>query len=299
MGSRWLEMVEKKAYPGTISSVILSVIVMIMLLMPFYVANNRDRLRKGYGEFEYKEVMCFDINEIGNFDHNYFFIDPQNPTWPVYNQGNGAFIWRYFVQPYKKVTFVQSPVTMTYNSLEGTVNNYASGHTTPKPGTTFQLEGNECWFALEITWGEFLEFDVTRVDIFIDGFPITAVGGRLVSLYLSTGQHLRYGPIGTGCVIGEKTSIEVTVDDLLEINNLPSNEQIIIRFYEYEYTLVPSVDITFDMQWYYIEEIPIPTMDYMGIVMIGGGIFMVFCAILMLPMVTFRDIIGGIVGKRE
>jgi len=65
-------MVEKKAYPGTISSVILSIVVMGILLMPFYIANNRDRLRKGEVGYEFVETMCFDITKKSEFESDEF-----------------------------------------------------------------------------------------------------------------------------------------------------------------------------------------------------------------------------------
>ena len=43
-----------------------------------------------------------------------------------------------------------------------------------------------------------------------------------------------------------------------------------------------------------IEETMITAIDWLGIAMIGVGIFMIFCSILMLPMIDF----GGLFGKK-
>jgi len=96
--------------------------------------------------------------------------------------------------------------------------------------------------------------------------------------------------------MGSVTEIEITVDDLLNINTLSDTDILYFLFFIGEVS--NGASLVFDMQFYCIEEIKIPTIDWMGISMTGGGFFMIFCSILMLPMVTFRDIIGRIVGKR-
>ena len=293
----------KKAYPGTISSVILSVVVVMMLLMPFYVANNRDRLRKGYGEFEYKEIMCFDINNVNQFDNTRTFLPNPHPHNLL--SGTGAFAWRYAhggPRPDHRTRFnevVLSNVDIGDKPIDGYGRTISVIYPGDPPLSPYPTASQDVLIFFSFTVDEIIENDITRLDFYLD-LPGSGVTSAYCYLYDWSGHSFRLVWISE--CIGKVVSVEITVDDLLYLNsNFNKNDNLNIYWRtapsSLKQSLIPNGEIIFDMQFYCIEEIKIPTIDYMGIAMIGGGLFMGFCSILMLPHITFRSVIGRIVGK--
>jgi len=303
-------MVVKKAYPGTISSVILSVIVMIMLLLPFYVANNRDRLRVGEGGIEFKEVMCFDINDKSYFQSDNFHIY-KPPLIPQYG-GAGAGRIDYYSSVGAN-SIMHFPMNLGTTPRDGTVDGYGVGSVAYVPGyPPFTPCENAPFYPYmhvytSLTKSDIIERDITRMDIYYELENVASYVGGIIFLsieddWVSTPPYRFWILIKDieNVEYSAVTQVEITVDDLLKINSMPDEYTLGFYFYSTEIEPCPILEganFYFDMQFYCIEEIKIPTVDYMGIAMIGGGIFMSFCAILMLPHITFRSVIGLIVGK--
>jgi len=313
----------KKAYPGTISSVILSVVVVMMLLMPFYVATHREKLRTGEGGYEFNERI-WDIDSDDDFDNTWddvnSFLLPCYTHWTanMHEQGVGAFTYYYpqLITP-KQHVFKHSEMHISDVDIgDGPVNGY--GHAISRYHTSYPPNSPDCgqdiFIALTLTVGEILEMDITGIDIFIS-FPGTTVEGDLIiaprnaAMYFDSACNYWIYPFSkTDFYVGEVNHIEIDVDDLLKLNTYDRDDKMFIwmRIFSYHSdtggnptggNLINGGDVYFDMQMYYIEEIKISTIDYMGIAMIGGGLFMGFCSILMLPTITFRSVIGRIVGK--
>lgn len=302
----------EKAYPGTISSIILSVIVVMILLVPFAMANRMEKIRNGEAKYEFREVMCFDITKKSDFQGDDFSYIRQPFPSPEPNAGNGACYISYI---YKKVPKEQAhsqvPVNIYNVHIPGTVNGYGVAQLQYVPGypgvgypegTPFHVT-----FFTTLTKHDILDKEVTYIDVFFDIPSITS--DRTVEVIKGYGEFGTYyrqeKKIRTipGFILGEVNKMELTVDDLLEINNLDDDD---ILGFQFVFTLpsnvdpypVPSgADIFFDMQIYCIEEFKILTIDWIAIAMVGGGIFMIFCSILMLPYVEFSGVIGRIVGK--
>ncbi len=297
----------KEAYPGTISSVILSVFVVMILLVPFYMANQRDKVRTGEGEYEFKEVICFDINSEDQFFNEY-------NNW-YNNYPPGAFSFMYRIAPGRNYHSMQ-PVDVVDIIEDGTVDEEAYGFTKVFPGHTIHYAplphpSHSAFISFVMNFGknEIIDLDVTRMDIYLDinNAPFDEIyfeiGSVALDYYGANEDSDPWTKIHFSKVtLGEVTSISISVDDLLEINTLPEERKIAIKFHLYDLysptNLFPANEVvTFDMQWYHIEEVKITTIDYMGIAMLGGGIFMTFCSILMLPNVTFSGLIGRTAGK--
>ncbi len=282
----------KKAYPGTISSIILSVIVVMLLLVPFYTANHLQKVRYGEAKYEFKEVMCFDIDSKSQFMHDNY-VYPTSKT----RCGAGAVVW-FYTSP--SSTHSQKPIVMSSLSIPGTVDGYGTSTFFECPSYPFVPTIYYNWLRiyLTITKEDIVERDITRIDIYIDISQAqwTHMGGGI------RGQEGGVTGISDPAIeLGAVTSITVTVEDLLQVNTLNPGEKLYWSFNipkpDSAYHFTDGAFLVFDMQFYYIEEIKITTADYMGIAMIGGGIFTIFCSVLMLPVITFSGVIGRIVGK--
>ena len=262
----------EKAYKGTISSVILSIVVLGILLIPFAMANHIQKLREGDGKYNFKETMCFDID-----DEDYFNNDPDDVSQEC---GNGALGYWYD-------DLSLSPVSLHHSPVDGAVDGYGMGTTVTCDG---YVEYADLLIFLTLTKEDIIEGDITRMDIFltISGIEDCCYEGWLG--YMFEEPSFELGEI----TIGELTEIEIDVNDILEINTYPKGEYLFLWFLPCEEgddcIVQPDSIVIFDMQLYCIEEIKIGAIDWIGIAMVGGGIFMIFCSILMLPSIDF----GGI-----
>lgn len=290
-------MVEKKAYPGTISSVILSVFVVIIMLLPFYTANHMEKIREGEGKYEFQEVMCFDISKKSEFEHDDY-------VWNPYGQivcGSGAFEYGY--KWYDIYSYQPMTMTMTSTPREGVVNPYGMSQIIYCPGQPPVGDFFGMQIFLTLTKEIIVENDVTSIVVFLDieGFEYNNIRMHLHTHEngWSTGTPKLFEIfVNIPCIV----RIDLTVDDLLKINNLGEGEKfhwyLDTAYADIEELPADGTNIYFDMQFYHIEEIKITTISWIGIAMAGGGVFMLFCSVLMLPHIEFSGVIGRIVGKR-
>ncbi len=292
-------MPEKKPYPGTISSIILSVIVVMILLVPFATANHLQKVRDGEVKYEFGEVMCWDIDNVNQFDNTHTRFDPIDPFCSV---GTGALVhfqWGCRKNGWCPSLYFHNEVFIHSTPIDGVVGDYTGVTIPPSDCNPSEEDTNFIHYAMSFDKSEILDLDITRIDIFID---IQNVELDFVEMSLKLMGIDEWTPSvfsGIKIQVGELTQITVSVDDLLSINALfDEGEQLAFWFNAHPGYIPTEVYIVFDMQFYHIEEIEIITVDYMGIAMIGGGIFMGFCAILMLPVITFRGVISRIVGKK-
>ncbi len=306
----------KEAHPGTISSVILSVFVAIMLLMPFYTANHMQRYREGLVTYEFKDRLCFDINDRSQIaqdtnapqgDSNSFLLHRYGLI-PFSHEGNvgnwpgvpGSFVWVYmtkqrFSQPHSFAC--HNPVQVKNTPIrEGTVDEYILTYTGVSNTWTVEYysPGWDMYMPLTVTWGDLLDCDLTKINIYFSGATNPSVSVRIGGW----GSSLYWSPF-SGTISDNTLEIEVSVDDLLTINGYPVNDKIVLKFHDSGNSQLPNRAIYFDMQFYNIEETKITTVDWSGIVMIAVGMLMSFCSILMLPNVTFSRVISLFIGKRN
>lgn len=283
-----------EAYKGTISSVILSVIVVGVLLVPFVSANYLEKVRRGEGKYEFKETIFWDIDDEDDFltwdgsTSGQRFIP--GPIHSDYMYGEGQFIWTYGVileSTWYRVGVYQ-PVTFSLDQIDGVVDEWVYAQMLEHPGEYGEVSGYPCTFNFIFTFNrEFLiENDVTRVDIFLDT-TLTDVDGVDCMLFDREDGVEYYHEFG------EKVSIDISITDLLDLPtafSYPEEEWLVFRAeFEEDYDSTGGV-IKFDMQLYHVEEIKTPSIIWLGIIMVGVGTFMIFCSILMLPSIDF----GGI-----
>jgi len=266
----------EEALKGTISSIILSVFVMFLFLIPVFTANAVDKVRKGDGDYNFQEVMCFDINSEDHFDD-----DPDvEPCC-----GEGALGYAYVDGD----GFSLNEITMMDYPFNDTVDEYAVGVVRACDG-----DGVDCsilMFFLTLTKEDIVDLDITRIDIFINATGLE--DDCEFEVYLSTIEDCPEGMELGEVTVGELTEIEIDVAEIMEINAFTEDEGLVIVFIptEEECVVQPDSTVVFDMQFYNIEEIKLASLDKIGIWMLGISAFMIFCAYIMLPDVTFDGVI--------
>ncbi len=322
----------EKAHPGTISSIILSVLVVGILLMPFYMANQRDKFRTGEGEFDFKEVMYWNLESDSDFEEVAWThisgtkgTNPEGDThiWTTPGDQSGTMsgiYWSY--KAYRSNTGINYmhtfPLSYSFTDAEKdcmvgeypmfVLHDGGTLSSVPYPyvgGYAPHYLPTQIYIYLDISSDYFVEMDATRFDLCADfelhdeeNYPMS----YSVEFVSEEGSYL-LKPFDT-LNIGNSMSVEIDVDDLIEIELLKGNTEYVIV--TLGFTIIhPWSDffvddiVTFDAQLYGIEEFNIPSIDWMGIGMIGVGMFMTFCSILMLPQITFNRVITKIVGKEK
>lgn len=281
-------MAEKKkgaeAYKGTISSVILSLFVLFLFLVPVFTANAVNKVRKGDGKYDFQETMCFDINDEDQFEDDPDVSEDcgEGALGYGYDEGNGG-------------GFSLNEITMMDYPLNGTVDDYAVGIVSACPnGEPSSVECSIIMFFLTITKEDIITLDVTRIDIFINA---TGIDDECeYEVYLSTIEDCPDGMELGEVTAGELTEIEIDINDILEINAFEEDEGLVIVFVptEEECVIQPDSTVIYDMQFYNIEEVKVPSLTKIGIWMLAISSFMLFCAYLMLPQVTFDGVVKSL-----
>jgi len=275
-------LVEKKVYKGTISSVILSVVVLVLLITPLLVANRIQDIREGKGKYAFKETLCYDINREDQFlnDHDY----PRDC-------GEGALVYGYYDDEYNLFWSYSTIILMDY-LLNGTLDGYGAGIAKTCEPFNPPVRLSVMYIYMDLTKEDIIEKDITRMDIYFD------ITGKENFSYRVLIEDYEIGVVA----MGKLTQLKIDVYDLFEINNLPEDVPLTFSFIPTadfdESRLYPDEGVIFDMQMYCIEEIKVPSLEKLGFWMIGISLFMLFCSVLMLPEVSFEWIINRIM-KRD
>lgn len=288
-------MAEKKPYPGTISSIILSVVVVMILLVPFVTANHLQKVRDGETKYDFKEVMCFDIDNVNQFDNEYntgFFNGEGN-----YDTGIGALVHYRLGCGSDYGKYLHNRVSIISTPIGGVVGDYVYGFIPNSGCNPSETDTNFIAFVTTFSKSQILELDITRIDMFID-FQNTELDFTEMRLkMLGIDEWTPSIFVDRIIQVGELTQLTISVEDLLDINTMfDEGERLMFFFTPISGYIYSDISVVFDMQFYCIEEIKIITIDYMGIAMIGGGIFMGFCSLIMLPTVEFSWVVGKIFG---
>lgn len=335
---------EKKNYPGTISSVILSVFVVILVLLPFATANYMEKVRNGNGKYEFKETMFWDLNSNDDFYITKYIhysdtgilrgLYPWGYKLATYTSpyesediGSGMF-WRYksynsAISEYQnseyglETSFIdldfpnsENLVVDKYSLAQFTDNtvfkSVINTHYTATPNVKHRSEIFEIYVDLDSEW---IENDATILSFYLD---VDATKGT--TYYFINFQPMEdedsdpqtygdYYRFASGIYeFGTRKNISIDINDLIELqllNSLYDELSLYIGFnlIDLEEEYITDSVIIFDVQVYGILEIKIPSVDWISMAMVGGGVFMIFSSILMLPYVTFSGVIGRIVGK--
>jgi len=276
-------MAEKKdtAFKGTISSIILSLFVLFLFLIPVFTANSIDKVRMGNGKYNFKDAICYDIDDEDDFEDDPD-VDPdcgEGALGYLY-EGNGG-------------GFSLNEVTMMDYPINGTVDDYAVGVVRGCEEET-EVDCSILMFFLTMTKDDIIDLDVTRIDIFINATGVEE--DSEYEVYLSTIEDCPDGMELGEVTVGELTEITIDIGDIMEINAFEEDEGLVIVFIptEEEAVVQPDSTVIFDMQMYCIEEIKIPSLTKLGIWMLGISAFMVFCSYIMLPGVTFDGVIESV-----
>jgi len=275
-----------KAYRGTISSIIMSVVVLGILLIPVITANHIQKVRSGNGKYEFKETMCWTIDEQEDFNGN--------PDYPA-SCGSGALGY-YHEYTGSGNDFSINQMSYEDNILEGTVDGYGIG--VVDRCEYENIDFSMVFIYLTMTKDDIIDLDVTRIDIF---FTVSGIEeGCEYDLILSSGGWPGDGLDMGKVTVNELSSIELTVDDMMEIYLFGVGDELSFGFIPVEEEGVVQYNsvVIFDMQMYCIEEIKISSIDWLGISMIGMGFFMMFCSILMLPTIDFGGVAKRLFGKK-
>lgn len=285
-------MVEKKAYPGTLSSVILSIVVLGILIVPFATANHLEKVRRGEGKYEFKETMFWDVDNEDDFlTWDGSTLGQQRIPDHLHNfYGEGQSIWNYGYKEegssfragrYQEVTF-------SLVQMDGVVDEWVYAQMLRHPDyVTDEVSGYIATFNFIFSFNKefIIENDLTRVDIFLDT-SLDLEGVDCVLFDKEDGVEYYHE-------FGKKVSVDISIGDLLDLPSTfsyPEEEWLIFRAeFEEEYDPTEGI-IQFDMQLYHVEEIKIPSITWLGIIMVGVGTFMIFCSILMLPSIDFGAI---------
>jgi len=277
-------MAEKKdtAFKGTISSIILSLFVLFLFLIPVFTANSIDKVRMGNGKYNFKDAICYDIDDEDDFEDDPD-VDPdcgEGALGYLYDEGNGG-------------GFSLNEVTMMDYPINGTVDDYAVGVVRGCEEET-EVDCSILMFFLTMTKDDIIDLDVTRIDIFINATGVEE--DSEYEVYLSTIEDCPDGMELGEVTVGELTEITIDIGDIMEINAFEEDEGLVIVFIptEEEAVVQPDSTVIFDMQMYCIEEIKIPSLTKLGIWMLGISAFMVFCSYIMLPGVTFDGVIESV-----
>jgi len=275
-----------EAYKGTISSVILSIVVIGILLVPFITANQLQKTRDGEGEYDFKETMCWDIDSEDDF---YNDVDVESDC------GEGALGYSYFKLYNSGVGYSLNYMTFSEYPINGTVNGYGMG-TTVRCDDGGEVDFSYIHIFLTLTREDIIDLDITRIDIFFD---IIGMDDCEYELWLWGGGEniLEIGVV----TVNETFQRKIDVDDMIKLYTFPEHSKITIMStlqVEEGCTIQPGSIVIFDMQLYGIREMKLPSLSWLGIAMIGGGTFMIFCSMLMLPEISFSRVIDWLVKER-
>jgi hypothetical protein len=259
---------------GWLSSII-AIVVALLLLHAFPLMGNWiDKQRAGEGKFEFEEDLCFDINDVQQFDNTFV------RTGAV---GVGANMWSYFVPPegqqHNKISLMSFPVN-------GTIDGYGVWAFKPEVGDVpSPVAGVQAFFvATNITMGDILGKDVTTIDIYID-IPGATFSTMTVSALYSAPIPKALFTLGTAS-LGNVTKFKLDVGDLLTMNSAGLTKKFYLQFVvPTSQGINPGSAGVFDMQMYCIEEIKAPTLTRLA-----GWLSLMNIGVLIMVFISFPQV---------
>lgn len=275
----------KKPVTGFRSSLVASTLALLMLMVILFASNSIQKAREGEGKYSFDDELCYDINSEKDFDN----------TWQIgAATGTGAMLYAYWELAVADVN--NEKVTTQSTSINGTVGNYAVSKTTPNPGDTPTPSPGKKYtvgFLLNFTKKKIIDLDIVRIDIYLNiaGVSFSKMNFRLTDESASSTVFS-----GEDVSIGNLTSIKVEVNDLLQINTFNTNDKIQIGFDTELGEFIPgNTFVVFDMQFYSIKEVKIPSLTALGLWMGAGGLFYIFLGLVVSPEYTIEGIINSMV----
>lgn len=276
-------MPKKPPVKGFRSSLFASTLALLMLLGILLVSNTMQKAREGEGKYSFDEDLCFDITNEKDFDN----------TWQEGSAtGTGAMLYSYRLPASEK----NNIKVQTQNvSLKGTVDGYGVSTTTPNIGDVPVIDPLSYYtlhYKMNWTKKKILDLDIVRIDIFLDIAGVTFSDIDFSVTDESFSKTIKLGKVN----IGNKTRLNVKVSDLLTINTLVDNEKILIRFQSENGEFIPANTYTiFDMQFYCISEMKVPTLTKLGFYLGLGGIGYIFLGIVVSSEYTIEGIINRVI----
>ena len=277
----------EEAFKGTISSVILSVFVLFLFLVPVFSANAVEKVRGGDGKYNFQDSLCYDIDGEDDLDDD-----------PDVDGAYGEGALGYWVVEDEGNHFSLNEVTIMDFPLNGTMDGYGVGIVEPEE--VFNYLYSEVYYFLTITKEDVVDLDVTRIDIYfnVTGFSeVEATYDVFLASedvdppteYYDEITTLELGEITSG----ELTEFEIKIEDIMKINTFEEDLDLVVIFKQTDddYFIEPGSSVVFDMQMYNVKELKIPSLTSIGLWMLGISAFMLFCAYIMLPQVTFDGLI--------
>jgi hypothetical protein len=294
---------------GTISSIILSVVVLGILVLPFYITLKTQEAREGKGYFEPEQKITWDLEDEESLmlvEYDYPDTDPQGEDLPenwLFSPDDwdaeepAAVFWWYWVDDLDGIDLFghQLDYSFVNVSLDGTVDDYllfitsvGTIESTPVPPERLDEpeEFEHIDIYLDIDSNDFLVEDVAKIEFYFDceadvtlEYSVTFITGE--------GEH----EIGDGDVnLGGLTVEGVDALDLLQIAGLTDEVEylrITISMPEEEYFELGDV-IVFDCQLGSLDS-KVPTLTRIASWYFVLNGFMTFIAILMLESVSFME----------
>jgi len=300
------------AFKGTLSTVLGALFVLGLLTLPFYVAVKVDEARTGKGYFTPETNICWDLNSnndmaTGKYFLNSVLLDQEGNTvsgWSADWDGEGmpsTVFWIYGGEPITShvrhypsrlghnLVDIQSNKTvdkyilstLRIETIEGEPIEHYKGEA---PYETKE----QIHHYLNISVDEFKN-DITKLEYYFDCQTQFTKLDYIVWYISDKGRYkIEDGSFNQGNI----TSIDIDVFDLINIISLGSEEREYMRI---DIIVEEKTDhfnvgefITFDAQLYCVES-KIVSMERIGMWYIGIGSFMLFCWLLMLPTISFKE----------
>lgn len=302
---------------GTISSIILSLVVLGILVLPFYITLKTQEAREGKGYFEPEQKITWDIEDEENMmlvEYEDPETDPQGEDLPENwlfspddwdSEEPGSVFWWYWVDDLDGIDLFGHRLEYSFVnvSLEGTVDDYilfvttvGTAEETPVPPERVEeseeLEHIDIY--LNIGSDDFLDDDVAKIEFYFDCETDVTLD-YVVTFISESGEHeIDDGEVNLGGV----TVVKVDAMDLLQIASITDEIEYIkitISMPEEEYFELGDV-MVFDCQLGSLDS-KIPTLTRIASWYFVLSGFMTFIAILMLESVSFMEHIVDPINK--
>lgn len=279
----------KKPVKGFRSSLVASTLALLMLMAVLLISNSIQKSREGEGKYAFDEELCYDIDNVKQFDNAFTKAPPGH-------SGTGALAYRYWDDGGSIQHTHRSKVSILDLPKNETLNEFAIANAIPDVGDLPVVEPAPFFYRIDFnmnfTKKAILDLDITRMDIYIE---IQGVTFQTVKLLLFTPTKSIQNFQKT-INLGNLTGVSITVMDLLNINTASTTDKLIFGFQTQPGEFIPgNSNIIFDMQWYCIKEIKIPTLTKLGLWLGAGGIFYIFLGLVVSPEYTIEGIIDKMV----
>lgn len=273
--------------PGWLSAVVSILVVLSILFVPLLTGNWIQKVRSGEGRYAFQEELCFDISQKAEFDNSW--VQPGSTT-------NGGMMYLYRLPLPKNNNNQVQILTIPKND---TVDGYSVSTTIPNAGDVpviDPLKEYQVIYLFNFTKTKILNLDITRIDIFLEiaGVSFSEMKFSLTDLPGTTTVFS-----GEKVSLGNLTSIDVSLTDLLTINTLTTGK-IKIQFSTQPGEFIPpGVFVVFDMQWYCIKEIKTPSLTQQAFANVILAFFIFYAGIVFAPEYTVKGTMGRFLGTTE